>query len=86
MGDAGAPDIPSGEWVHGLFMSNYGRDPIDDVFFMDLTFRSRYTSASRKLTVEPYLLLRNFLDRTYAYIVGYTMPGLNVLVGLKLGI
>ena len=76
----------SGEWVHGLFMSNYERDPIDDAFFMDLTFRYRYTSASRKFTVEPYLLLRNFLDRSYAYIAGYTMPGLNLLVGLKLGL
>lgn len=76
----------TGEWVHGLFMSNYGRDPIDDVFFMDLTLRYRYTSPSRKITVEPYLLLRNFLDRRYAYIEGYIMPGLNLLVGLKLGI
>jgi len=76
----------SGEWVHGLYMSNYHRDPLDDVFFMDLTLRYRYNSKSTKYTVEPYVLLRNFLDRRYAYIEGYTMPGLNLLVGLKLGL
>ncbi|MDY0003254.1 MAG: TonB-dependent receptor, partial [Polyangia bacterium] len=76
----------SGEWVHGLFMSNYGRDPIDDVFFMDMTLRYRYRSGSRRLVIEPYLHLRNFLDRSYAYIQGYAMPGIHALVGLKLGL
>jgi hypothetical protein len=38
------------------------------------------------VTLEPYVFLRNFLDRRYAYVAGYPMPGFNVLVGLKVGI
>jgi hypothetical protein len=53
---------------------------------MDLALRDRYTSVERRLTVEPYLLLRNFLDRRYAYVQNYPMPGFNVLAGLKVGI
>lgn len=76
----------TGEWIHGLYMSNYGRDPIDDVFAMNLAVRYRYTSKKRGFTLEPYLFLRNFLDRRYAFVEGYPMPGFNVLAGLKLGI
>lgn len=76
----------SGEWVHGLYMADYARQPIDDVFVMDLSVRYRYTSAERGLTLEPYVFLRNFLDRRYAYVEGYPMPGFNVLAGLKVGI
>lgn len=76
----------SGEWVHGLYMADYSRQPIDDVFVMDLALRYRYTSADRGLTLEPYVFLRNFLDRRYAYVEGYPMPGFNVLAGLKVGI
>ena len=53
----------SGEWVHGLYMADYGRQPIDDVFVMDAAMRYRHTSAERGVTLEPYLFLRNFLDR-----------------------
>ncbi len=76
----------SGEWDHGLFMNNYGRDPIPDVFFMDLAFRYRYTAPGKTWFVEPYLYMRNFLDRRYEYIQGYQMPGFNALVGLKVGV
>jgi len=76
----------SGEWVHGLYMADYARQRIPDVFVIDLALRYRYTPASRGLTLEPYLLLRNLLDRRYAYVEGYSMPGFNVLVGLKIGI
>ena len=76
----------TGEWVHGLYMADYGRQPMADVFVMDLALRDRYTSVERRLTVEPYLLLRNFLDRRYAYVQNYPMPGFNVLAGLKVGI
>ncbi len=76
----------SGEWVHGLYMADYAREPIDDVFVMDLTLRDRYTWVDRGLFVEPYVDLLNFLDRRYAYIEDYPMPGFNVLVGLKVGI
>lgn len=75
-----------GEWVGGLYMANYRRDPLDDVFFMDMSLRYRYRSPVRALSIEPYLLLRNILDRPYAYIAGYTMPGFNALLGLKVGI
>ena len=76
----------NGEWVHGLFMADYARQPIGDVFVMDLSLRYRYTSRERALTLEPYVLLRNLLDRRYAYVEGYPMPGFNVLAGLKVGI
>ncbi len=76
----------SGEWVHGIYMSNYGRDPIDDPFFMDLTLRYRYTSAKHGWTVEPYVFLRNLLDRSYAFVEAYPMPGFNLLAGVKVGI
>lgn len=76
----------SGEWVHGLFMGDYARHPIDDVFVVDLTMRYRHTSFERRLSLEPYVLLRNLLDRRYAYVEGYPMPGLNVLAGLRIGI
>jgi outer membrane receptor protein involved in Fe transport len=74
----------TGEWVHGLFMADYGRQPLPDVFVMDLALRYRYSSAERGLSVEPYLLLRNFLDRRYAYVEDYPMPGFNVLAGLRI--
>ena len=76
----------TGEWVHGLFMADYGRQPIPGVFVMDLAVRYRYTSRQRGIAIEPYLLLRNFLNRQYAYVVGYPMPGFNVLMGLKVGV
>jgi outer membrane receptor protein involved in Fe transport len=72
-----------GEWVHGLFMEDYGRRPIPDAFVMDLTARYRYTSAERGFVLEPYVFLRNFLDRDFAFIEGYPMPGFNFLAGLK---
>jgi outer membrane receptor protein involved in Fe transport len=76
----------SGEWVHGLYMADYARQPIDDLFVMDLTLRYRYSSADRGLTLEPYVVLRNLLDRRYAHVEGYPMPGFNFLLGLKVGI
>jgi len=79
----------NGEWVHGLFMADYGRQPIADVFFMDVAVRYRYTKSAKGETIhtiEPYLLLRNVLDRRYAYVTGYVMPGFNVLAGLKIEI
>jgi outer membrane cobalamin receptor len=75
----------TGEWVHGLFMADYGRQPIPGAFVMDAAVRYRYTSHERRLTLEPYLLLRNFLDRSYGYVAGYPMPGFNVLLGLRVG-
>ena len=76
----------TGEWVHGLYMSNYSRDPIDDPFSMDLALRYRYTSNERRLTIDPYIFLRNLLDRRYAFVEGYPMPGFNLLMGLKVGV
>jgi outer membrane cobalamin receptor len=79
----------SGEWVHGLYMADYSRQPISDVFFMDLAVRYRYQKTANRQTthtIEPYLLLRNLLDHQYAYVAGYVMPGFNVLAGLRLGI
>jgi len=76
----------SGEWVHGLYMGDYARQPIDDVFVMDLTLRYRKQALERGTSLEPYLFVRNLMDRRYAYVEGYPMPGLNALVGLRIGI
>lgn len=76
----------TGEWVHGLFMADYARQPIPNVFVMDLAVRYRHVAAHRHAFIEPYLLVRNFLDRQYAYVAGYTMPGCNVMLGLKVEI
>jgi outer membrane receptor protein involved in Fe transport len=76
----------SGEWVHGLYMADYARQPIADAFVLDLALRYRYTEPATDVTLEPYLFLRNLLDRRYAYVAGYPMPGFNVLVGLKVGV
>jgi len=86
-GDAeGVAASLDGEWVHGLYMSDYGRDPIPDVFVVDAAVRWRHVLAARGVTIEPYLVVRNVFDRQYAYVAGYVMPGLNVMVGLKLGV
>jgi outer membrane receptor protein involved in Fe transport len=76
----------SGEWVHGLYMADYGRERIDDVFVMDATLRYLYHPGDRRFSLEPYVFLRNLLDNRYAYILDYTMPGFNVMVGLKVRI
>jgi outer membrane cobalamin receptor len=76
----------SGELVHGLYMADYARRPIGDVFAVDLALRYRHGWDARGLTLEPYVLLRNLLDRRYAYVEGYPMPGFNVLAGVKVGI
>ena len=73
-----------GEWVHGLYMNNYSRNPMDDVFFMDLALRYQYTT--RAWSAGPYIYLRNILNRTYEYIAGYPMPGFHVLAGIRLGV
>ena len=75
-----------GEWVHGLYMGDYSRDPIADVFVMDLSLRYRCSWLDRGLALEPYVFLRNLMDRRYAYVRGYPMPGFNVLAGLKVEI
>lgn len=76
----------SGEWVHGLYMADYERQPMDDVLVFDLSLRYRYKEPDSKLMLEPYLFLRNMFDHQYAYIAGYTMPGFNLLLGLKVGV
>ncbi len=76
----------TGQWVHGLYMADYGRQPMPNVFVMDLAVRYRHTAAKRGAIVEPYLLVRNLLDRQYAYVAGYTMPGWNATLGLKVEI
>ena len=53
---------------------------------MDFAVRYRYTAQARRVTIEPYLLLRNFLDRRYAYVADYPMPGFNALFGLRVGL
>jgi hypothetical protein len=73
-----------GEWVHGLFMANYGRNPIPDVLQIDLAVHYRYADPARRFAVEPYVLFRNVLDRADACVEGYTLPGVHVSAGLRL--
>ncbi len=72
-----------GEWVHGLYMNNYSQDRIDDVFVVHLALQARHEIPGREVVVEPYIMLRNLLDRRYAYVKDYTMPGFHVLGGLR---
>lgn len=76
----------SGEWVHGLYMANYRREPIPDPFFLDLAVRYRLEPPGKDWTLEPWLVLRNLMNRKYEYIRGYEMPGFHVLAGLKVGL
>lgn len=73
----------TGEWVRGLYSENYARDPMDDVFFMDLSLRYRYVLTQRVIAIEPYVHLRNITNSTYAYIEDYVMPGFNLSAGIK---
>jgi outer membrane cobalamin receptor len=88
-----------GEWVHGLYINNYHRDPMKDVFFLDGSVRLR-TERADGITLEPYCIVRNLLDAPYEdirysfirnildasneYIRYYPMPGINVLAGLNI--
>lgn len=74
----------SGEWVTGLYMANYRRQPMADVFVVDGQLRYRHLDAARKLTLEPYILIRNLFDERYAYIADYPMPGFNAMIGLRI--
>lgn len=71
----------SGEWVRGLYQENYWRDPLGDVFFLDLSLRYGYRFPGG-VELEPYLLVRNLTDSRHEYIRGYPMPGVNALAGL----
>lgn len=75
----------SGEWVHGLYMENYkaDKDPIDDVFFLDGSFRYR-TQSQSGVTIEPYIFIRNLLNSEYEYIKWYTMPPINISAGINI--
>lgn len=69
----------SGEYVRGLYQNNYGRDPLDDVFFVDLD--ARYLWEQTGLAV--FLVARNLTDHAHAFIEHYRMPGLHFLMGLE---
>ena len=69
------------EWVHGIYMENYSRKRIPDAFVMDANFRLR-TKIRGMFSVEPYMIFRNILDRSYAYIEDYPMPGFSVFGGI----
>ncbi|MBN2035798.1 MAG: TonB-dependent receptor [Chitinispirillaceae bacterium] len=73
----------SAEWVHGLYMGNYWRDSMPDVFFIDGSIRYRVTKNGG-ISVEPYCIIRNILDSPYEYIQDYPMPGINILAGLTI--
>jgi len=51
-----------------------------------LSARYRYSLADCLFVIEPYLVLCNPLDRHYAYIKDYPMPGFHVLAGLEVKI
>ncbi len=74
-----------GEWVHGIYMENYSRERIPDVFVVDGSVRMSRTTRSGAL-LEPYVIVRNLLNRPYAYILDYSMPGIHLLAGIRLGV
>jgi outer membrane cobalamin receptor len=76
--------VLEGEWVHGLYMNNYGEALLDDVFVLNAALRARRELPDRRIVIEPYVALRNLLDSRYAYVKDYTMPGFNALAGLRL--
>ena len=53
---------------------------------MNLALRDRYTWNPRDVVIEPNVFFRNLLDRRYAFVEGYPMPGFNLLAGLKIGV
>lgn len=69
----------SGEYVHGLYQNNYGRDPLDDVLFVDLEARYSFEQTG----VAVFLVARNLTDRAYAFIDQYRMPGFHALLGME---
>jgi iron complex outermembrane receptor protein len=69
----------SAEWVHGLYQNNYGRDPLADVFWLDLDARYLFEQASMVV----FLIARNLTDRRYAFIDRYPMPGFHLVAGLE---
>jgi len=69
------------EWIHGLYMNNYKRDPLDNVFFIDGSVRYHTNSA---VQLEPYCIVRNVLNLQYQYIQYYPMPGINILAGITI--
>jgi hypothetical protein len=54
------------------------------------TIRGRFAmlDAARDLAtgLPSKFALRNFLDRSYAYVAGYPMPGFNAMLGLRVGL
>jgi len=69
----------SGEWVGGLHMANYGRDPMADVAQLDL--HAAY--AGFELPIEVYVDARNLTHADNAYVKGYPMPGFSLFGGLR---
>ncbi|MCX7726247.1 MAG: TonB-dependent receptor [Chitinispirillaceae bacterium] len=73
------------EWVSGLYMNNYKREPLRDIFFIDGSIRFNLQKLF-KLYFEPYLIVRNLLNCKYEYIKYYPMPYVNLLGGIKIKI
>ncbi len=73
----------TGEWVHGLYMNNYKRDPLENVFFIDGSIRYR-THGKGGVQLEPYCVVRNLMNSQYQYIQYYPMPGINFLAGITI--
>jgi outer membrane receptor protein involved in Fe transport len=72
----------SGEWITGLYQNNYSRDPLHDVFFLDLDLRYAFENLGLSL----FLVARNLTDHRYAYIDRYPMPGFHLFGGLEVGL
>jgi outer membrane cobalamin receptor len=69
----------TGQWVSGLTMNDYGRDPIGDVFFLDLEGRYRLP----RFHVDVFLILRNLTNRENAFLAGYPLPRFHAFGGLE---
>ncbi len=73
----------SGQWIGGLHMKDYSREPMDDFLTIDARVSARLASHQGGPLIEPYLILRDLLDRRDELMSGYPTPGLSVIAGLQ---
>ena len=70
----------SAAWIGGLYMDNYARARIADVFQLDLDLRYRFESPR----MEAFLVLRNLVNRENALLEHYPLPRFHGFGGLEI--
>jgi len=72
----------SAAWIGGLYMDNYARERIDDVFQLDLDLRYRFEHHR----MEAFVILRNLVNRENAFLEHYPLPRFHGFGGLKINL